>query len=171
MKKILIISVLAILTVFNANAQCKKQSKNKTMDKLEILETISSYSFTWDEKKAEDLSNLFVEAGVWAWYRADGTKVLEMTDRKSFQDFAEQMFGNQLKGIATRHFQTNTIFVELSKTTAKTKTIYFSSGVILNGKVDMENQPFFAYHGVYEDEFIKVGGEWKFKVRKLITDN
>ena len=53
----------------------------------------------------------------------------------------------------------------------KTKTIYFSTKVMLNGKMDMENQPLASYQGVYEDEFVKAENGWKFKSRKVITDN
>ncbi len=142
-----------------------------TEEKLEIHELISSYSYMWDEKNAVGLSNLFTENCIWSWYRVDGTQVSEMPNRKSFKDFVEQIFSNQLKGIQTRHFQTNTIFIELTKTTAKTKTIYFSTKVMLNGKVDMENQPLAAYQGVYEDEFVKTENGWKFTYKKVVTDN
>jgi len=142
-----------------------------TEEKLEIYELISTYSFMWDEKNAVGLSNLFTEKFVWGWYRADGTKVLEMPNRKAFNNFIEQMFNNQLKGIQTRHFQTNTIFIELTEITAKAKTIYFSTRVMLNGKVDMENQPLASYQGVYEDEFVKTENGWKFKNRRVVTDN
>ena len=81
-------------------------------EKLVICELISTYSFMWDEKNAIGLSHLFAEECVWGWYRLEGTKVLEILNRKAFTNFVEQTFNDQLKGIQTRHFQTNTIFVE-----------------------------------------------------------
>ena len=140
-------------------------------EKLEIYDLISTYSFMWDEKNAIGLSHLFTEKCVWGWYRLDGTKVLEILNRNAFNDFAEQTFNNQLKEIQTRHFQTNTIFIESKEIMVRTKTIYFSTKVMLNGKLDMENQPLASYQGVYEDEFVKIENGWKFKSRKVITDN
>ncbi|MCD4741127.1 MAG: nuclear transport factor 2 family protein [Desulfobacteraceae bacterium] len=142
-----------------------------TKEKLEINELISTYSFMWDEKNVLGLSDLFTEKCVWSWYRVDGTAVLEISGREAFNDFVKQLFSNELKGIQTRHFQTNTIFIEITEITAKTKTIYFSTKVMLNGKVDMENQPLTSYQGVYEDEFVKTENGWKFKNRKVVTDN
>ena len=140
-------------------------------EKLVICELISTYSFMWDEKNAIGLSHLFAEKCVWGWYRLDGTKVLEIINRKAFNDFVEQTFNDQLKGIQTRHFQTNTIFIESKEIMVRTKTIYFSTKVMLNGQVDMENKPLASYQGVYEDEFVKTENGWKFKSRKVITDN
>jgi hypothetical protein len=140
-------------------------------EKLMIYDLISTYSFMWDEKNSIGLSRLFTEKCVWGWYRLDGTKVLEILNRNGFNDFVEQTFNNQLKEIQTRHFQTNTIFTESKEIMARTKTIYFSTKVMLNGKLDMENQPLASYQGVYEDEFVKTENGWKFKSRKVITDN
>jgi prophage tail gpP-like protein len=140
------------------------------MGKVEILETINMYGYNWDNKNATALSNLFAENGVWGWYRLDGTKVMEYADKAAYKAFLEQMFSTQ-EGMQTRHFQTNTIFVELTETTAKTKTMYMATGVMKTGKLDMENLPILAYTGTYEDEFVKENGQWKIKIRILTTDN
>ena len=149
----------------------KKQPPITTEDKLEIHALISTYSFMWDEKNAVGVSELFTDNCVWSWYRLDGTEVLEMTNRKTFHDFVEKMFSNQLNGIQTRHFQTNTIFIELTENTVQAKTVYLSTKVLLNDMVDMENNPLTSYQGVYEDVFVKTKNGWKFKKRKVVTDN
>ena len=122
-------------------------------------------------KNAEDLSQIFSKDALWVWYRADGTKVVEIVTRPNLKGFFQQSFDERLKTVQTRHFQTNTVFIELTGRTAKTKTMVLPTAVLLNGKVDFENSPTNAYQGIYEDEFVKTEGGWKIKVRKLTTDN
>jgi len=95
--------------------------------------------------------------------------------RSGWQDvlkgFFQQSFDERLKTVQTRHFQTNTSFIELTEKTAKTKTMVLPTAILLNGKIDFENPPTNAYQGIYEDEFVKTEDGWKIKVRKLTTDN
>ncbi len=171
-KNLFTIFITVMMAVLLAScASLQKTSNNQALTELEILELISMYSYYYDGKNAEDLSQIFSEDALWVWYRADGTKVVEIQTRPNLKGFFQQSFDERLKTVQTRHFQTNTVFIELTGKTAKTKTMVLPTAVLLNGKVDFENSPTTAYQGIYEDEFLKTGGGWKIKVRKLTTDN
>lgn len=139
--------------------------------KSDIREIISVYSYAWDNKKIDMLTDVFSNDATWSWYRIDGTKVKELSSRSALKNHLEKVFSTGLKEIKTRHFQTNTLFLSISENEAKTVTPFLVTRVKLNGVLDSDNAPNTAYQGHYEDDFIKINGKWKFKSRKLVTDN
>jgi len=74
-------------------------------------------------------------------------------------------------GFDTRHIQSNTIFLDLTQNTAKTKTAILVTWVYNSKKTGRKNKPKTIYQGYYEDEFVKIDGAWKIKNRKVITNN
>ncbi len=112
-KNLFTIFITVMMAVLLAScASLQKATENQVLAKLEILELISKYSYNYDGKNAEDLSRIFSEDALWVWYRADGTKVVEIETRSNLKGFFQQSFDERLKTVQTRHFQTNTIFIE-----------------------------------------------------------
>jgi len=161
-KKIMIAVILTVFSV-NVNAQTAEE-------KIEIYELISHYSYMWDAHDVDGLLNLFTEECTWDWYRNDGEVEVLCKNKEELRAHAEKMMKNDK--LLTRHYQTNTIITEYKNGVIKTRSILL--GTYLFAKKNRKgfwNKPKPIFQGIYEDEFVKTADGWKFKNRKLVTDN
>ncbi len=166
--KIFMICMLMTVSVFTiyTNATASDQNFKESIAKQEILETIYQYSYTWDSKNSEKLSELFTEKAVWEWFPAGAAKPKALfTNRNAFIKFASDRFKTNLADRQTRHYQTNTVFLEMKSNSARTQTM-----ILLIHKINGEKLPKLMGSGIYIDEFTKTQGGWKISRRSLFGD-
>ena len=97
--------------------------------------TIYQYSYTWDSKNADKLSELFTENAVWEWFPSGAEKPkVSFANRNEFKEFASERFKTNLADRQTRPYQTNTVFLETTKNFARTQTM-----ILLVHKIKGEN--------------------------------
>jgi hypothetical protein len=120
------------------------------IERQQILDLISRYSYTWDGKDAEAFTALFQENATVSTYSA-GT--LSSTMRSNKERLARaherfQLFTTQ--GIQTRHYQTNTILERLSDGTVRGDTLFQVAWQYAS-----EPAPKLVHSGTYRDLFAK----------------
>ena len=158
------IMIAVILTVFTANLNAQT-----TDEKIEVYELISEYSYMWDAQNIDGLLNLFTDECSWDWYRNDGKEEVLCENKEQLRAHAEKMMKTKL---LTRHFQTNTIILEYKSGMIKTRTMLLGTYLFeKKWRKGFFNKSKSIFQGIYEDEFVKTADGWKFKNRKLITDN
>ncbi len=166
--KILMTCMLMTVIVFAiyTNATASDQNFKENIAKQEILETIYQYSYTWDSKNSEKLSELFTEKAVWEWFSTGAeTPKVSFATRNAFIKFALERFKTNLADRQTRHYQTNTVFLEMKNNFARTQTM-----ILLIHKIKGEKLPKLMGSGIYIDEFTKTQDGWKINRRSLFTD-
>ena len=136
------------------------------VDRQQILDLISRYSYTWDGKDAEAFSALFQDNATISTYSA-GT--LSSTTRSNKERLARaherlQLFTTQ--GIQTRHYQTNTILERLSDGTVRGDTLFQVAW-----QYPSEPAPKLVHSGTYGDLFAKTSSGWKFASREIHIDH
>jgi len=135
-------------------------------DKLAIYEVIARYSHTWDAKDADGFAQLFVEEGVWELFGpGPEPPQLRLESRAAIHAWAIQNFEGRLLGIHTRHHQGATLFDELTKDTARTRTL-----VLVTHQGPSDDIPRPHVSGVYQDEWRKTSAGWQFAHRLLRHD-
>jgi ketosteroid isomerase-like protein len=132
-----------------------------------ILDLIYAYSTTYDRNDMPGWLNLFTEDAVWAWYAGpDYQLTLQLNGVQEMETFfAPRRADLEAQGIQPRHYQTNTVFLEMSGNTAKTRTY-----ILITWKYDSAPAAQIQFTGYYEDTFVKTPDGWKFKERVLFSD-
>ena len=124
-------------------------------DKLAILEGIALYSHTLDGGDDEAWVQLYTEDAVWETF-SKGADIpsIRYEGRDGIRQFAAWMRSRQGKTQA-RHNKVNTIFVELTPTTARVR----SNGIIT---VQAEGEePRVALTGIYAETWRKTTEGWR----------
>jgi hypothetical protein len=121
-------------------------------DKEAIRDLLSSYCFHTDRGNPDALAALFTEDCIW-----EGGKFGRREGRRAVHEFAVKGAARETK---FRHLTMNSII-----TVAGDKATARSYGYVLKLEGTAAPAPFFA--GFYEDELVKVGGKWLFKVRNI----
>ena len=165
LKRTMIAVTLLLLTGLTANVNAQT-----TDEKIEVYELISEYSYMWDTHNVDGLLNLFTDDCTWDWYRYDGKTEVLCKNKEQLKAHAENLM--RPKKLLTRHQQTNTIVLDYQNGVIKTRTMVFVT-YLFHKKIrkGLFNKPKAIYQGIYEDEFVKTAEGWKFKNRKLISDN
>jgi SnoaL-like protein len=143
-----------------------------------IREALAQYSMLLDgDGVARDArawaDKLFTPDAVFISHYPDGTEQIRIEGREAIY----KTFGRPgSPEVAGRHFMVNTVFDELSPTTAKTRT----SALIQVSKRDQDcarkkgilngGQPVISAILVYHDTWVLDGGEWKKKLSVLRRD-
>ena len=93
-------------------------------DKIDILEVIARYSYTYDGRDAEGFAQLFTEDGIFEMaYSAGEHLELRLESRQAIYAWAAQRHDQVVKGVRDRHFQSGTLFDALSDEQAQTRTM------------------------------------------------
>ncbi len=144
-----------------------QESLQQLIDQQEIRELISHYSYSWDSKQPDKLAALFTDNASWEWWPAGAQKAKVIhSPRQTFRDWAAERFTTNLADRRTRHYQTNTVFLEMTNTTARTRTI-----ILVTHAVHGDKGPKVPAHtGIYEDKLTKTPEGWRISRRKLYTD-
>jgi len=125
---------------------------NEQADKDAIRELMAVYCFKLDDAKFEEMAALFTEDGTWDTAFGKGT--------------GRDGIVAQARSIATEgprprraHYTTN-IVIELNGDTATAQ----SNWVVIQNS---ETGPKIGSGGAYLDQFVRQGGKWFFRYRKI----
>jgi uncharacterized protein (TIGR02246 family) len=133
----------------------------------QITELISRYSHMWDSKNATGLADLFAEDGVWdRWGPGVQKPDISIKGRDNFRDWTANRFKTALADRQTRHYQTNTVFLEVTDDLVRTRTVFVVMQVLAADKTLRV-----ATTGIYEDEFRRTSEGWRISHRVLRADN
>ena len=133
-------------------------------DKIAIYEVIAKYSYTYDGKNADGFAELFTEDAVLETRRQGNTAPhTHLESQNAIRDYATEQHQGRLANTSTRHFQTGTIFEELTSNTARSRTM-----VIITHQTPEDATPRVVRSGEYQDEWRKTEQGWKFARRILL---
>ena len=155
------ISATDCLPTASANAE----RELPLQDRAHLLDLISRYSHTWDNKDAEAWTELFTDDAVSQMYLA-GEFVAEArsnVERLAFANLRHNLF--RRKGVQTRHLQTNTIL------TCSDESVYGETIFLVTWQYENEAVPRLVHSGVYRDEFVHTASGWKFVRREIRLDH
>lgn len=135
-------------------------------DRAAIIDLQGRYLFALDFQDAETYASTFAEEGVLNW--AQG----EIKGRKAIYDFmASGKYNparNAKKGkwpAASRHFVTNQV-IKVEGDTARAVTYWFQA---TNNEANRRTMVLGLF-GHYEDELVKINGQWYFKSRTIYNE-
>jgi hypothetical protein len=136
-------------------------------DKLAIQEMIAQYSYTYDSKDAEGCANLFTEDAVMEFFRRGDTQPHNRyASRVSIRDeYVLQHSQRRPAGRAVRHYQTGTVFDELTADTAQTRTM-----MLATFRDATEATPRLRWSGVCHDQWRKTSEGWRIVRRAFHGD-
>jgi uncharacterized protein (TIGR02246 family) len=132
-------------------------------DKLAILELMATYAYTYDGKDADGFAALFTEDAVFG-NPARPLVSRELVSREAIRAFVQQQFAEQ-GGRRFRHYQTNTVFLELSAKRAATRTM-----LLVTRREPTDAAPSVLFSGVYEDEWRHTDSGWRIARRMILLD-
>ncbi len=169
--------ILVLIVIFGGCALATKtnvdshsafhESLQKLIDKQEILELLYKYSYSWDSKNPDGLAEVFTKDASWEWWGRGAEKPgVVYKPRKNFISFASDRFKTTLADRQTRHYQTNTVFIELGKNRARTRTMILVTHAVYGQKGPKTP----AHTGMFEDEILKTENGWRISRRVLRGD-
>lgn len=125
-------------------------------DRLEILDLIARWAYTTDTKDPDGFAEIYAEDGVL-------DTVSGVTEsREAIRKLVTESM--QKRTIQTRHFQTGTVFLELTSTTARTSTS------LLFTKRELGAVAVSVGTGRYLDEWRRTGSGWSMVRRTTTVD-
>jgi hypothetical protein len=135
-------------------------------DRAAIVDLQGRYLFAMDFQDAETYASTFAEDGVLNW--AQG----EIKGRKAIYEFMSSGTYNPTRSAekgkwpaASRHFITNQV-IKVEGSRAKALTYWFQA---TNNTADRRTMVLGLF-GHYEDELIKIKGQWYFKKRTIYNE-
>jgi hypothetical protein len=129
-------------------------------DRVEILNLIYQYSYTYDNNEMEEFISLFTNDGVW-----EAPIGKAKTSKEIYSLLATRREAIAAIGIQNRLFQTNTILTEISPNRVEGKTM-----VLVTWQFPDEKYAQVHLTGFYKDEFTRTEEGWKFAKRILQVD-
>jgi hypothetical protein len=135
-------------------------------DRAAILDLQGRYLFALDFQDAEAYASTFSEDGAINWARG------EIKGRKAIYEFMSSGIYDPTRTAeegkwpaASRHFVTNQV-VKVEGNTAKAFTYWFQA---TNNTADRHTMVLGLF-GHYEDELVKIDGQWYFKKRVIYNE-
>jgi hypothetical protein len=135
-------------------------------DRAAIMDLQGRYIFALDFKDAETYASTFTEDGIINWARGD------IKGRKAIYEFIASGVYNPSSGAeegkwpaASRHFVTNQV-IKVEGNTAKAFAYWFQA---TNNTADRRTMVLGLF-GHYEDELVKINGQWYFKNRTIYNE-
>ncbi|ETX00369.1 nuclear transport factor 2 family protein [Candidatus Entotheonella palauensis] len=136
-------------------------------DKINILEVIARYSYSYDGRDADGFAHLFTEDGIFEVMYAGGHHPeLRLESRAAIYEWASQRHQQVIKDIQDRHFQSGTLFDVLTWEHAQTRTMVL---ITHQGTDDAAPRPVLS--GVYHDRWRKTRSGWQIAQRTLHHDH
>ena len=136
-------------------------------DKLDILEVIARYAYTYDRRDADGFAALFTEGAIFEVIPAGGRQPeLRLESRAAIHAWASQRHQRVVKAIQDRHYQSGTLFDVLTEEHAQTRTMVL---ITHQGAHDPTPRPVLS--GVYHDHWHKTPRGWQFTQRTLRHDH
>jgi 3-phenylpropionate/cinnamic acid dioxygenase small subunit len=137
-------------------------------DRFAILEAIATFSYTCDSDDVDGWVNVFTDDGVWeSRRRGEPEPRTRRVGSAALHEFAANLFSSRGdRDISqARHYQTNTVFLDLTAETARTRTMALITW-LMSGEMIAN----IAWTGVYIDDWRKTEGGWKISRRELYLD-
>jgi hypothetical protein len=164
MKNVLVKPVCLILAAFfGINAVF---AASYAEDRAAIVDLQGRYLFAMDFHDAATYASTFAEDGVINWARG------EIKGRKAIYEFMASGTYDPTKDAekgkwpaASRHFITNQV-IKVEGNTAKAVTYWFQA---TNNTADRRTMVLGLF-GHYEDELVKIDGQWYFKKRTIYNE-
>jgi hypothetical protein len=135
-------------------------------DRAAIMDLQSRYLFALDFKDAETYASTFTEDGIINWARG------EIKGRKAIYEFISSGTYNPTSSAekgewpaASRHFITNQV-IKVEGNTAEAFSYWFQA---TNNTADRRTM-LLGLFGHYEDELVKINGQWYFKKRTIYNE-
>jgi hypothetical protein len=151
---------------FGVGSRTVRAAESFEVDRQQILDLISRYSYDWDGKDAAAFSALFQDNAALSTYSA-GTLSRNVRSNKERLARAHDQFQSfTAQGIQTRHYQTNTILERMSDGTVRGDTLF---QVVWQYAGDPA--PKLVHSGMYRDLFIKTPAGWRFAGREIHIDH
>ena len=122
-------------------------------EKDAIREVMARYCFALDGGKFDEMAALFTEDGTWQTFFG------KATGRKAIADFAAGLRAHRTENPRAIHHVTN-IVITLNGDSAKVRSNWTTVQNSPEG-------PKIGSGGAYDDEMVKIGGEWFFKYRTI----
>jgi uncharacterized protein (TIGR02246 family) len=132
-------------------------------DKLEILDLIGRYSHAADGDDPEKYADLFTSDGIFHG-RAGQPDEIILKGRDKLKKFHSNVVKRRGE-TRTRHHQSTTIFLELNKTRALTRT-YLMTTTRVKDLPEVQ----VGLTSVYEDEMVNTPSGWRIKYRLIYPD-
>jgi hypothetical protein len=154
---------IVLMDLLAANAI---SADNYAEDRAAIVDLQGRYLFAMDFQDAETYASTFAEDGVINWARG------EIKGRKAIYEFMSSGEYNPARDAeegkwpaASRHFITNQV-IKVEGNTAKALTYWFQA---TNNTADRRTMVLGLF-GHYEDELVKIDGQWYFKKRTIYNE-
>ena len=122
-------------------------------EKDAIREVMARYCFALDDGQFADMAALFTEDGTWQTFFG------KATGRQAIADFAAGLRVHRTDNPRAIHHVTN-IVITLDGDTAKVRSNWTTVQNSPDG-------PKIGSGGAYDDEMVKLGGQWFFKYRTI----
>ena len=122
-------------------------------EKDAIREVMARYCFALDDGRFADMAALFTDDGTWQTFFG------KATGRQAIADFAAGLRAHRAVNPRAIHHVTN-IVITLDGDTAKVRSNWTTVQNAPEG-------PKIGSGGAYDDEMVKIGGEWFFKYRTI----
>ena len=135
-------------------------------DRLAIQKTIARYSYTYDGLDADGYANVFTDDGVFEVFLPGQTSpAVRVESRRAIRDWAARRLQARRERFGSRHYQTGTIFDELTADSAVTRTL-----VLVTHQHTGEAAPRIAHTGVYHDRWRRTDEGWRIAHRAAHLD-
>jgi uncharacterized protein (TIGR02246 family) len=135
-------------------------------DKLAIQEIIAQYSYAYDSKDAEAFAQLFVADGVFEIFGpGQANPTVRLRSRPAIREWAAQRLQARSGRFTSRHYQSGTLFDELTSDSARTRTM-----VLVTHQGGAEAAPRPTVSGVYHDQWRKTHAGWRLAHRAAHVD-
>jgi uncharacterized protein (TIGR02246 family) len=122
-------------------------------EKDAIREVMARYCFALDDGRFADMAALFTEDGTWQTFFG------KATGRQAIAEFAAGLRAHRTDNPRAIHHVTN-IVITLDGDTAKVRSNWTTVQNAPEG-------PKVGSGGAYDDEMVKIGGQWFFKYRTI----
>jgi hypothetical protein len=160
------LAILAYSIVMTIFAITPALADSYAEDRAAIVNLQGRYLFALDFRDAEAYASTFSEDGVINWARG------EIKGRKAIHDFLSSGIYDPTKTAeegkwpaASRHFVTNQV-IKVEGNKAKAVTYWFQA---TNNTADRRTMVLGLF-GHYEDELVKIDGQWFFKKRVIYNE-
>lgn len=169
-KRLLPLLVAGILTIFTTLAVADV----RLADRVQIESLISRYLYAMDWRDAQAFANTFVEDGVISWtegslegrpamrtYMADMVK--KETEAKKAGEITEQ-------NLPSLHHVVSNLVIAFDESNSETETAKAWSYWTTVDNYTNREIPRILSFGHYEDELVKINGEWFFTYRHVYNE-
>lgn len=164
------LTVLVILFSALSISACSgvRVKTNANTDQLQIKQKMGLYTFSWDEGRPEEFTSIFTDDAVFeTWGPGKERMLYRLTGLEKIIAFRQGLNKKLPPDGVIRHNLSETVFLEQTENTAKTKAVYTFS--LFASPIQAHST--FIVSGTYNDDWVKTPKGWLIKNRVIIYDN